>query len=101
MAALAAYLVALCLLLTGGYGALNWLASPDAVTVAAKAKASLNRSPSPKAEMAPIVKTSSPPSDSSPAAEPSANDDPQSTRATPPSESANTAALLQVTSLPS
>jgi hypothetical protein len=37
MPALFAYLIALCLLLGGGYGALNWLAAPEPVKVAAKA----------------------------------------------------------------
>jgi hypothetical protein len=37
MPALFAYLVALCLLLSGGYGALNWLSQPEQVKVAAKA----------------------------------------------------------------
>jgi hypothetical protein len=37
MPALFAYLIALCLLLGGGVGALNWLAAPEPVKVAAKA----------------------------------------------------------------
>ena len=38
MPALFAYLIAVALLLGGGYGALNWLATPEPVKVAAKAK---------------------------------------------------------------
>jgi hypothetical protein len=38
MPALFAYLIALGILLGGGYGALNWLAAPEPVKVAAKAK---------------------------------------------------------------
>jgi hypothetical protein len=37
MPALFAYLIALCLLLGGGVGALNWLAAPEPMKVAAKA----------------------------------------------------------------
>jgi hypothetical protein len=37
MPALFAYLIALCLLLGGGVGALNWLAAPEPMRVAAKA----------------------------------------------------------------
>ena len=37
MPALLAYLIALCLLIGGGYGALNWLAAPEPAKVAAKA----------------------------------------------------------------
>jgi hypothetical protein len=39
MPALFAYLVAVGLLLGGGYGALNWLAAPEPIKAAAKAKA--------------------------------------------------------------
>jgi hypothetical protein len=39
MPALFAYLIAVGLLLGGGYGALNWLAAPEPVKVVAKAKA--------------------------------------------------------------
>lgn len=43
MPALAAYLIALCLLLGGGYGALNWLAAaPSATHVAPRAKPKSN-----------------------------------------------------------
>jgi hypothetical protein len=38
MPAFFAYLIALCLLLGGGYGALNWLAAPELANVAAKAR---------------------------------------------------------------
>jgi hypothetical protein len=38
MPALLAYLIAVCLLLGGGYGALSWLAAPEPVKVASKAK---------------------------------------------------------------
>ena len=37
MPALFAYLIAVTLLLGGGYGALNWLATPEPVKVVAKA----------------------------------------------------------------
>jgi hypothetical protein len=38
MPALFAYLLAVCILLGGGYGALNWLAAPEPAKVTAKAK---------------------------------------------------------------
>src|SRR5258708_32492773 len=38
MPALFAYLIAVALLLGGGYGALNWLAAPEPIKVVAKAK---------------------------------------------------------------
>src|ERR1700693_5595341 len=38
MPALFAYLIAVALLLGGGYGALNWLATPEPVKIVAKAK---------------------------------------------------------------
>ena len=40
MAALFAYLIAVGLLLGGGYGALSWLGTPEPVKVVAKAKPS-------------------------------------------------------------
>jgi hypothetical protein len=45
MPALFAYLIAVGLLLGGGYGALNWLAAPEPVKVAEKAKPPSHREP--------------------------------------------------------
>jgi hypothetical protein len=50
MPALFAYLVAVCLLLSGGYGALNWLSQPEPVKVVAKAHPNPKLSPSYEAE---------------------------------------------------
>lgn len=64
MPALFAYLIAVGLLLGGGYGALSWLAAPEPVKVAAKAK--------PKPPSAPHEAVSSKPTASEPAASPEA-----------------------------
>jgi hypothetical protein len=49
MPALFAYLIAVGLLLGGGYGALNWLAAPEPVKVAARAKPAPHREARPEA----------------------------------------------------
>jgi hypothetical protein len=58
MPALFAYLIALGLLLGGGYGALSWLAAPEPVKVAAKAK---SKPPSPPHRADAISREISPP----------------------------------------
>jgi hypothetical protein len=64
MPALFAYLIAVCLLLGGGYGALNWLAAPDPVKVAAKAKPKPKSPPSYEARAEQIPEAISPASSS-------------------------------------
>jgi hypothetical protein len=56
MPALFAYLVAVCLLLSGGYGALNWLSQPEPVKIVAKAH--------PKPKLLPSYEADPPPSSS-------------------------------------
>jgi hypothetical protein len=64
MPALFAYLIAVCLLLGGGYGALNWLAAPEPVKVAAKAQPKPKSPPSYEAR-AEQIPEASPPANSS------------------------------------
>jgi hypothetical protein len=75
--ALFAYLIALCLLLGGGYGAMNWLAAPEPVKVAAKATPKQRRPPPYEARAEQIPEASQPASSlSTTVAEPaSARDD--------------------------
>ena len=58
--ALFSYLVALCLLLGGGYGAMNWLAAPEPVKIVAKAKLKPRSPPSYEARAEQIPEASSP-----------------------------------------
>jgi hypothetical protein len=78
MPALFAYLIALCLLLGGGAGALDWLAAPEPVKVAAKAspKSRLSLRPA-QARSEEIATTGLPANsmDSVPAPEPSSSSD--------------------------
>jgi hypothetical protein len=76
MPALFAYLIALGLLFGTGYGALNWLAQPEPVKVAAKAKPKSKSPPyqAPSQEVAEATPPASKSDDSSPASKPSVND---------------------------
>jgi hypothetical protein len=76
MPALFAYLIALGLLFGTGYGALNWLAQPAPVKVAAKAKPKSKSPPyeAPSQEVAEATPPASKSDDSSPASKPSVND---------------------------
>ena len=78
MPALFAYLIALGLLLGTGYGALNWLAQPEPVKVAAKAKPK-SKSPAayqaPSQEVAQAAPPANKPDESSTATKPSSNED--------------------------
>jgi len=61
MPALFAYLIAVGLLLGGGYGALSWLAAPEPVKVAAKAKSKPPSPPHYAANSEPISGEATPP----------------------------------------
>ena len=76
MPALFAYLIALCLLLGGGYGALNWLAAPEPVRAATKARPKA-KLPSPEARSEEIANAGVPATaaDASSARAPSASAD--------------------------
>jgi hypothetical protein len=98
MPALFAYLIALGLLFGTGYGALNWLAQPEPVKVAAKAKPKSKSPPyqAPSQEVAEATPPASKSDDSSPASKPSVNDHDGASlsidRQTPPQAQPSTAA---------
>jgi hypothetical protein len=98
MPALFAYLIALGLLFGTGYGALNWLAQPEPVKVAAKAKPKSKSPPyqAPSQEVAEATPPASKSDDSSPASKPSVNDHDEASlsidRQTPPQAQPSAAA---------
>ena len=78
MSALFAYLIALCLLLGGGAGALNWLAAPEPIKVAAKASPKSRLSSRPAQTRSEEIATARLPAnslDSVPTPEPSSSSD--------------------------
>ncbi|MGZ5922851.1 MAG: hypothetical protein ACXWLT_13890 [Rhizomicrobium sp.] len=66
MPALFAYLIVIGLLLGGGYGALSWLAAPEPVKVAAKAKPKPPSPPHQADNSEPIARQTTPPEPSQP-----------------------------------